>query len=42
MVRETLEGPAKQAETIGLELAGKLLERGARSILDSLQTELHS
>ena len=42
VVRETLEGPADQAETIGLELAGKLLERGARSILDSLQTELHS
>jgi hydroxymethylbilane synthase len=42
MVRETLEGPAEQAETIGLDLAGKLLERGARTILDSLQTELHS
>jgi len=42
LVRETLEGPAEKAETIGLELAGKLLERGARTILDSLQTELHS
>ena len=42
LVRETLEGPAEQAETIVLELAGKLLELGARSILDSLQTELHS
>ena len=42
LVRETLEGPAEQAETIGLDLAGKLLERGARTILDSLQTELHS
>jgi len=41
MVRETLEGPAPQAESIGLELAERLLARGARTILDSLQTEIH-
>ena len=41
-VSETLEGPAENAEAIGLELAGKLLEQGARAILDSLQTELNS
>jgi hydroxymethylbilane synthase len=41
-VSETLAGPAADAETIGLELAEKLLEQGARSVLDSLQTELDS
>ncbi|MGD9329890.1 MAG: hydroxymethylbilane synthase [Desulfobacterales bacterium] len=42
MVRESLAGQAQQAETIGLNLAERLLERGARTILDSLQTELPS
>jgi len=41
-VSETLEGPAENAEAIGLELADKLLAQGARAILDSLQTELDS
>ena len=39
-ISETLEGPAENAETIGLELAEKLLAQGARAILDSLQSEL--
>jgi len=42
VVRQTLDGPAENAETIGLTLAERLLEQGARSILDSLQTEIHS
>ena len=41
-VSETVEGPAEEAEAIGLDVAGKLLEQGARAILDSLQTELNS
>jgi len=40
MLRRTLEGPAARAEAIGLALAEQLLEQGAGSILDSLQTEL--
>jgi len=42
MIRHALGGPAARAEAIGLALAEQLLEQGAGSILDSLQTELHS
>ncbi len=38
--REILAGPPAQAETIGQDLAGTLLEQGAKAVLDSLQTEL--
>jgi hydroxymethylbilane synthase len=41
MVRHTLDGPAENAEAIGLALAERLLEQGAGAILDSLQTEIH-
>ena len=41
VVRETLTGPVGQAEAIGLDLAEQLLDRGARTILDSLQMEIH-
>lgn len=41
VVKETLEGPAETAASIGLALAEKLLQQGARTILDSLQTEMH-
>jgi len=41
MVRHTLDGPADNAEAIGLALAERLLEQGAGAILDSLQTEIH-
>jgi hydroxymethylbilane synthase len=42
MVRQTLTGPAENAETIGLTLAEQLLAQGAGAILDRLQTELPS
>ena len=42
MVRESLAGPAENAEAIGLGLAERLLKQGAGAILDSLQTEMHS
>jgi hydroxymethylbilane synthase len=41
MIRQMLEGPAENAETIGLTLAERLLEQGAGAILDRLQTEIH-
>jgi len=42
MVRHTLDGPAANAEAIGLAVAEQLLEQGAGPILDSLQMELPS
>lgn len=39
VIRETLEGPAEQARIIGLTLAERLLDMGARRILDTLQTD---
>ena len=42
MVRHTLDGPAANAQAIGLAVAEQLLEQGAGPILDSLQTELPS
>jgi hydroxymethylbilane synthase len=42
MVHHTLDGPAANAEAIGLAVAEQLLEQGAGPILDSLQTELPS
>jgi hydroxymethylbilane synthase len=40
LLKETLAGPADQARTIGLNLAEALLAKGARTILDTLQTDL--
>ena len=42
MVRHTLDGPAAEAQAIGLAVAEHLLEQGAGLILDRLQTELPS
>ncbi len=37
--REMQTGPAAQAAVIGRSLADQLLSRGAKTVLDSLQTE---
>ena len=42
LIKETRTGPAENAQAIGLALADQLLDQGARTILDSLQTEIHS
>ncbi len=42
MVRHTLDGPAAEAQAIGLALAEHLLAQGAGPILDRLQMELPS
>ena len=39
VIKATQVGRPEEAETIGRELAGHLLERGARAVLDRLQTE---
>lgn len=40
VIRETLSGPPAQAAAIGLKLAETLLAKGARTILDTLQTDV--
>lgn len=42
LVRDSCAGRAENAEIIGLDLAERLLQKGARTILDSLQTDIHS
>ncbi len=37
LIRESLDGPAESAEDIGLELAERLLSKGAKRILDSVK-----
>jgi hydroxymethylbilane synthase len=39
VIKATQVGRPEEAETIGRELADHLLERGARAVLDRLQTE---
>jgi hydroxymethylbilane synthase len=36
LLRETVNGPADRGEQLGLELADRLLEQGARQILDNV------
>jgi hydroxymethylbilane synthase len=36
VVRDEIEGPAAQAETLGVKLAVRMLERGAREIVESV------
>jgi len=36
VVREEIEGPAAQAETLGVKLAVRMLERGAREIVEAV------
>ena len=36
LLRETIEGPADRGEELGVELAHRLLEQGARQILDNV------
>ncbi len=40
IIKETLTGPSDQASAIGLQLAERLLDKGARTILDTLQTDM--
>lgn len=39
IVRDEVEGPAAQAETLGIKLAVRMLERGAREIVESVPDE---
>ncbi len=39
IVRDELEGPAAQAETLGVKLAVRMLERGAREIVEAVTDE---
>jgi hydroxymethylbilane synthase len=36
VVRDEVEGPAAQAETLGVKLAVRMLERGAREIVEAV------
>lgn len=40
MIRETLSGSQENSEAIGVELAEKLLSKGAKEILENLQAEI--
>ncbi len=39
VVRDEIEGPAAQAETLGVKLAVRMLERGAREIVEAVADE---
>ena len=39
VVRDEIEGPASQAETLGVKLAVRMLERGAREIVEAVPDE---
>jgi len=39
VVRDEIEGPAAQAETLGVKLAVRMLERGAREIVEAVTDE---
>ena len=39
VVRDEIEGPAAQAETLGVKLAVRMLERGAREIVEAVPDE---
>jgi hydroxymethylbilane synthase len=39
VVRDEIEGPAGQAETLGVKLATRMLERGAREIVEAVPDE---
>jgi hydroxymethylbilane synthase len=39
MVRDEIDGPAAQAETLGVKLAVRMLERGAREIVEAVPDE---
>ena len=39
IVRDEVEGPAAQAETLGVKLAVRMLERGAREIVEAVPDE---
>ena len=39
-VKDTISGPAASAETLGIELADRLLSMGARDILENLKADL--
>ena len=39
VVRDEIEGPAKTAETLGLKLAVRMLERGGQDIVEAVAGE---
>ena len=39
LIRDSLSGPAREAESIGIRLAERLLARGADRILEALNHE---
>ena len=38
--RERIEGPAEEVESLGIRLAGNLIEKGAAKLLDSIRAEV--